>query len=78
VQREKICLGVLRLSKEYGDVRLEQACKRALSIGANTYKSIQSILKKRLDCQPIEKENSNTYTTPQDHKHIRGTTYFSY
>lgn len=77
-QREKICLGVLRLNKEYGEVRLEQACKRALCIGADTYKSINSILKNRLDCQSIEEESNNTYTTPQDHKHIRGTTYFSY
>src|SRR5262249_21232018 len=43
------CLGILRLGKSYGAERLEAACRRALTIGACSYKSIESILKNGLD-----------------------------
>ena len=43
------CLGVMRLGQEFGPERLEAACRRALAIRSPTYKSIQSILKSKLD-----------------------------
>src|SRR3954470_13921745 len=45
----RACLGILQLAKSYGEVRLEAACQRGLTIGARTYGSIASILKTGLD-----------------------------
>lgn len=47
------CLGIMRLGKRYGDDRLEAACQRAIVIGSCSYKSLESILKKELDRQPL-------------------------
>ena len=47
------CLGIMRLGKSYGDERLEAACQRALTLGACSYKSLESILKHALDQQPL-------------------------
>jgi len=48
IQASRSSLGVLRLSKEFGEARLEKACERALLIQAISYKSIRSILKNGL------------------------------
>ena len=42
------CLGIMRLGKSYTDERLEAACRRALHLGATSYKSVKSILDKDL------------------------------
>ena len=39
----RACLGVMRLAKRYNPQRLENACARAVSIGAYTYRSIENI-----------------------------------
>jgi transposase len=36
------CLGILRLEKTYGAQRLEAACRRGISIGAASYRSVAS------------------------------------
>lgn len=71
----RACLGILRLGKNYGDQRLEAACKRASAIGAYSYKSIESILKNNLDRVPVIKSESLT-TTKQAHENVRGGDYF--
>mgnify|MGYP001418027260 CR=1 FL=1 len=43
----------MRLGKRYGAERLEAACRRALALGACSYKSLESILKQGLDAQPV-------------------------
>ncbi|SFQ08334.1 DNA replication protein DnaC [Ectopseudomonas toyotomiensis] len=43
-QGYRSCLGILRLGKTRGEVRLELACRRALSLGACSYRSLESIL----------------------------------
>jgi transposase len=54
------CFGILRLAKSYGDQRLEGACRRALAIGGLSYKSVQSILQRKLDQEPLPiAESSN-------------------
>jgi transposase len=68
------CLGILRLGKTYGDMRLEAACRRALSIGAASYKSIESILKHRLDEQPLPEPVKPTLAL--DHDNVRGPKYY--
>lgn len=69
------CLGILRLSKSYGEDRLEAACKRALHIGAYSYKSIESILKNNLDQQPLPSK-AQEEGVPDAHENIRGKNYF--
>lgn len=69
------CLGILRLGKSYGETRLEAACKRALAIGAYSYKSIESILKNNLDQRPLTKSD-DLKTTKQTHENVRGGDYF--
>jgi transposase len=67
------CLGIMRLGKRYGTQRLEAACLRALTIGACSYKSIESILKQGLDHTPLPTQG--TANTPVDHDNIRGPQY---
>jgi transposase len=72
------CLGILRLAKSYGSDRLESACKRAFQIGAHSYKSVESILKKKLDQQTLpETENKQVSVIPSEHEYIRGKNYFN-
>jgi transposase len=68
------CLGILRLGKSYGEARLEAACRRALHIGAASYKSIESILKHKLDLKPLAEPAQKTL--PIDHDNVRGPKYY--
>jgi hypothetical protein len=60
----------MRLGKSYGDERLEAACRRALTLGACSYKSIESILKKGLDRHPVPEQPAATPASR--HVNIRG------
>jgi len=71
----RACLGIMRLGKEYGDERLEAACQRALATKAVGFKSIESILKSRLDTQPLPQRTSEK--PPVEHDNIRGPQYYS-
>jgi len=68
-------LGIMRLGKHYGEDRLDGACKRALEIGASSYKSIESILKTRLDQKPVSKQE-NALHEHTVHSNIRGSEYY--
>lgn len=67
------CLGIIRLERKYSKERLENACKRALKIGATSYKSIKSILDKGLDGQEFE---INKEAESIVHENIRGSDYY--
>lgn len=68
------CLGIMRLGKSYGDERLEAACRRAITIGACSYKSIESILKNGLDRRALpEKPKASSVSR---HPNIRGPKYY--
>ncbi|MER2509392.1 MAG: IS21 family transposase [Amaricoccus sp.] len=70
----RAALGILRLAKSYGGVRLEAACLRGLDIGASTYGSIASILKNGLDkAFHADAEPTNE---PIRHGNIRGRGYY--
>jgi len=73
-QAYRSCLGVLRLGKAYGDDRLEAACRRALTLGSHSYKSIESILKHHLDDKPLAEQQE--LALPGDHDNIRGPSYY--
>jgi len=74
-QGYKSCMGVLQMSKKYGEARLEGACKRARQLGSYTYSTINGILK--------NETNSNTPTlgrilkAPPQHENIRGGEYYN-
>lgn len=70
----RACLGILRLGKTYGEARLEAASRRALAIGACSYKSVESILKNNLDKKPLP---ATTIESPAiEHDNLRGPDYY--
>lgn len=77
------CLGIMRLSKQYGAARVEAACSRALSCGAYAYRNVESILKNNLDKQQLVKESSASPTEADGlanvvfHDNVRGPNYFN-
>jgi transposase len=73
-QAYRACLGILRLAKSYGEARLEAACRRALTLGTHRYRSVESILKRRLDQQ--SPANTAESTDPIAHDNIRGAGYY--
>jgi transposase len=74
-QGYRACLGLIRLARAYGPKRMEAACRRALAFQACTYKSIKSILKTRLDAQPLPDQEETASPSPQ-HPNIRGKDYY--
>ena len=68
-------LGIMRLGKHYGNDRLDASCKRALEIGASSYKSIDSILKHGLD-RVEQKKQADVLYEPVEHTNIRGPYYY--
>jgi transposase len=72
-QGYRACLGLQRLSREFGAERLEAACARAVSISAPTYRSVASILKNALDRQP---SNTVADVSLPRHDNVRGPDYY--
>lgn len=73
-QGYRSCLGLLRLGQRYSHTRLEDACKRALSLGAFSYKSVKSILVKGLDQLPLEEVSPHSPAI--QHQNVRGAGYY--
>jgi transposase len=67
-------LGILRLEKDYGASRLEMACQRALDIGAISYSSLKSILKRGLEQNAAAV--ASPLAPPSEHENIRGAAYY--
>jgi transposase len=68
------CLGIIRLANRYDRDRLERACRRARTLGAPRYRSVQSILKHGLDAQPLPEPLPAQL--PLAHENIRGPAYY--
>ncbi len=75
-QGYRSALGIMRLGKAYGDARLEAACRRALALGTTRFKSVQSILKRNLDQQPLPRTDAAQTHEPIAHTNIRGPRYY--
>jgi transposase len=69
-QAYRSCIGILSFVKRVGKHRLIAACQRADHFGAYNYKTIEGILKNRLDEQPLPGRQL-TMRLP-DHDNIRG------
>lgn len=75
MQKTRICSGTLRLSKSYGNSRLNSACGRGLHLGIYSCKSIESMLKTGLDQQPLHK--AEEVSIIPHHEFIRGPNYYT-
>lgn len=73
-QGYRSCLGLLRLTKSYGDERVESACRRALRYQTCSYRSIKSILAAKLDMQPLREDEP---TVVIEHENVRGPRYYN-
>jgi transposase len=69
----RACLGLLSLSKRYGDTRLEAACTMALELGTSKYTHIRDILLNRRDL--LQTSATPEWTSPV-HAHVRGPRYY--
>jgi hypothetical protein len=77
-QGYRSCLGLMRLSKDFGEVRVEAARKRAFHLRAFSYRSVQSILKNKLDQLPLEVNEPEVVQGARglDHRNVRGAAYY--
>jgi hypothetical protein len=66
-------LGLLSLSKRYGEARLEAACTMAMALGTSKYAHIRDILANRRDL--LQASAANDWTAPA-HAHVRGPGYY--
>jgi transposase len=64
------CVGILRLTRAYGPVRLEAACKRALKGNAYSYRTLHNILQNNLD--KLEPADQPSLFTMPEHDNLRG------
>jgi transposase len=71
----RACLGLINLTKKYGNDRLGAACERALASGAISYTSVKSILAENLDKVPLPAPEA--LPAPVDHANLRGADYFA-
>ena len=74
-QGYRSCLGLLRLGKRYGELRLEAACTRAVAVGARSYRHVDSMLKHGLDRLAVPEASTHLTLTPA-HDHLRGPAYY--
>jgi len=72
-QSYRACLGVLRFSKSYGNVRLEAACLKALELNAVSYRTVSTILKNGMESTPSKPKSPNHSI---DHPNVRGPDYY--
>jgi len=69
----RACLGLLSLSKRYGEHRLEAACVMARQLGTTKYTHIRDILLNRRDL--LKETQSSQWSSPV-HAHVRGAGYY--
>ena len=75
-QGYRSCLGILRLAKREGAIRLEAACARAVAVGARSYRHVDAILKHGLDRCPLPATDPAPTARPLVHDQLRGPEYY--
>jgi transposase len=73
-QGYRACLGLLNLSREYGEARLEAASALAVRLGSPTRKSVKSILENGRDLRPTTQ--SELALELPAHGNVRGPGYY--
>jgi len=77
VRGYRSCIAILSLSKTYGNLPLELACKTALSHNTIKVSSIESILKlKTYEQEHLQHSVNNTTILLNAHENIRGKEYY--
>jgi transposase len=69
----RACLGIIRLEKRYTRERLERACFRALRCKSHSYRSVESILKNKLEDKSLPERSAKALPS---HQNIRGNQYY--
>jgi len=69
-QTYNACRGIIRLHKEYGAIRLQAACCRALTGTVFNYRTLQNILVNKYDQCPVDPQ-LDLFKLP-DHSNLRG------
>jgi len=72
----RACLGLVRLGGKYTIERLEAAAGRALHFGAYSFASVDSILRRHLEHEPLPGVAVNPQPAAIVHANIRGAAYF--
>lgn len=67
------CLGLLSLSRRYGEARLEVACERALALGTWRYRHVRDLLANHRD---LATEASACDWISPEHANLRGPGYY--
>jgi transposase len=67
------CLGLLSLSRRYGEARLEAACERALALGTWRYRHVRDLLANGRDL--ATEDTTSDWTSPA-HANLRGPGYY--
>jgi transposase len=75
-QGYKSCRAIIRLGNTYPTERLERACVRALHYNLISYRNIETILRNRMDQQPLDTETRSQLALPL-HENIRGPGYYN-
>lgn len=70
------CLGLVRLGGKHTTERLEAAAARALHFAAYSFASVESILRHRLESQPLPDVAAEPQPAVAVHPNIRGAAYF--
>lgn len=70
----RAALGIMRLAKQYGNDRLEAACKRASKYRLYSYKGVSNILKTGAD--RLDERKNTPAVPPIVHDNIRGPGYY--
>jgi hypothetical protein len=71
-----MCQGIISLSRRFPVPRLEAACARARSHKLLNYRSVLSILERRLDEVPLEDGTAEPPATSPAHSNVRGHDYY--
>ncbi|SHJ12486.1 hypothetical protein SAMN02745229_04128 [Butyrivibrio fibrisolvens DSM 3071] len=68
-QAYKSCMAVINFSKQYGNIRVDNACKKAIELNSVNYSTLKNILKNNQDRKPVNSSDADT-PTPQ-HENLR-------
>ena len=84
-QGYRSCLGLLSLAKSFGAERLEAACRRALRLNSPARRTVVSILRNKLENEPLpadvlalaNTEANAAHPLPLlNHENVRGSSYY--
>ena len=70
----KSCIGIISLSKKYGNIRVNHACQIAITYQEYSYKFINNLLQRNMDM--IETEQQDLPFNIPLHENIRGNEYY--